>query len=583
MPVLSTLLLSVLAFLTAACSDALLDEMARLAINANLPTISPADKSIITAHETITLSFSSAMDPTLVTISGSAFSVAPATAWSDTKTLELNPDNLVAWSAGSAKTLQLSITQGGQIVNYDYEFEVFNGVCVGGGAVNSSDADQSYEGTQLHPNATVAGGIARARVRYPADPIQVRIARYTGAPYAYEFNGVSSPVECVEGVSLYGGYDVAFTARNASVNVTTLRATSTDSAGSVALVCGSGITRSTVIDGLTLVGAIVSGSVDSYALACLNGASPTIQNCKIQAGTSTIDASLYAVRIGGSASCSPLISQCAINDGVSVGGSEALNCIGILMDASRFNGTVIEGCVIRGGTANQTAGSVGASVGIQITNQGSSATIYGNLIYGGAADLATGIYCGLGGSAAISIYNNLIVSGSSLTGGTPSNVSALYFNGITSAVTVRNNTIIGNSASNAPLYGVYCDGDAQPTFQNNIVRIPAIGSTDPCYAFHDSSNAYVTPERCSVSVADAGDAVYCYLSNTTGTLPGGTNSTADPVLDGSYRPSQAPAKDGGLNGNKLIWSFSDDLAGTIRTPTNADDELGWSMGCYEVD
>lgn len=580
------LLLSVLAFLTAACSDALLDEMARLAINANLPTISPADKSIITAHETITLSFSSAMDPTLVTISGSAFSVAPATAWSDTKTLELNPDNLVAWSAGSAKTLQLSITQGGQIVNYDYEFEVFNGVCVSGGAVNSSDADQSYEGTQLHPNATVAGGIARARVRYPADPIQVRIARYTGAPYAYEFNGVSSPVECVEGVSLYGGYDVAFTARNASVNVTTLRATSTATTGSATIVCEGAITRATVIDGLTIVGADITVPHNSFTVECNNGASPTIQNCTVLAGSSTVAASLYAIRIGGEvgAICSPLISQCAINDGVSVGGSEALNCIGILMDASRFNGTVIEGCVIRGGTANQEASSYAISSGIYFESQDGSATIRGNRIYGGVACTATGIYCGSGGLSAIDIYNNLVVSGSSSVGGAGTVISGLHFYGtVTSAVTVRNNTIIGNSASNAPLYGVYCDGNAQPTFQNNIVHIPAIGSTDPCYAFRDSSANYVTPERCSVSVTDAGDVVYCYTSNTPGTLPGGTNSTTDPVLDGSYRPSLPPAKDGGLNGNKLIWSFSDDLAGTIRTPTNADDELGWSMGCYEVD
>ena len=265
---------SLLALLATACSDALLTQLNALIHDANAPSISPASGAVITAHESLTISFPSAITPSAITVAGDLGASYGSLAWPDTKTLTLNPTNAVAWDSGAVRTLTGSLTENGETVSYDFAFEEFDGVCV------SPTGNDASAGTALAPRATVNAGIAQADSLYPT-PSTVYIAQGT-----YTSNYAStdhSVADMVEGVSLLGGFSPdSWSARDTSLYETILEDTSASGGVSLsnanrAIDIGSAVTVTTSISGCT----IKLGSGGSNVAAFCSG-SPTITNCILQ-------------------------------------------------------------------------------------------------------------------------------------------------------------------------------------------------------------------------------------------------------------------------------------------------------------
>ncbi|HOX32119.1 MAG TPA: right-handed parallel beta-helix repeat-containing protein [Spirochaetales bacterium] len=564
------------------CSDVLLDAMAKEAVKESRPSsLDPASGTMIAAHEEIVLVFTKDMGESKLEVSGSLGPIDPELSSGARKndTLILRPADS-EWSAGTGRELVVKVSEGGYTSSFEYSFEVFRGVCVRGGASNASDSDTELEGSQRYPNATIQGAIANARAKYPSGAVQVRVAPHVGGSDYYAVDGTSESdrITCVEGVSILGGCSDDWKSRDAAANICTIQASATANAKSIALLCGSGITRATVIEGLSIVGATVTGNASSYAISCQAGAKPTIRDCRILAGAedaSSVAPNLYAIGVGGvSGKSGPAILGCSINDSVSCGGGDALGCYGIYLVGSFYDDALVEGSLIHGGVANGTSGW---SAAIYVEGQNGSASIASNEIRGGSAAYGYGLLVfGSDPTGAVTIHNNLILSAAPLGA---SQLAGVYLWGVSDDVALRNNTIVATVASSSPVFGLYCDSNAEPVLQNDIIHIPHVDGTYTCFAFHDTNDGYVDPENCSLSC----DVAYCFgASNTPSVLGlGGTgNLTDDPQLDAEYQPGASAVRTGGLNGNDLGWPFSDDKDGRARTPASG---AGWSMGCYEVD
>ncbi len=277
-------------FLGASCSDALLDEMGRLAAEANRPAISPSAGSIITAHETITLSFDSDMAAGAVSVGGNIGLAAPAAAWADPRTLNLNLGNVIAWSAGSGKRLTVSISESGQTVVYEYAFEVFNGVCVGDPAI---PADGSDAGTVLKPYRTVQQGIDLGKTLYidgGKGPAIVRVGKYT---YTKPCTNSSFIADVEAGVSLIGGYAANFSSRSTG-DRSILVDSSTDAVGSsktdpvrVINIDDPTVTSATVIRGFEArLGSGGIGSTTHCGVYCKDG-SPSFDDVMVTGSTTS--------------------------------------------------------------------------------------------------------------------------------------------------------------------------------------------------------------------------------------------------------------------------------------------------------
>jgi hypothetical protein len=262
------------ACMLASCSDALLAQLNDLIRDANTPTISPPAGTVITAHETLTLVFPSALTPSAVAVSGNLGASYDSASWSDEKTLALNPGNAVAWDAGAERTLTISLTENGETATYDFTFEVFDGVCV------SKTGNDASAGTALAPRATVNAGIAQAASLY-STPSTVYIAQGTYA--SNYFTTGHSVADMIEGVSLLGGFSPnSWLSRDTSLYETILEDISSTGGTSLpdanrAVDIGSNITVNTSIRGFT----IKLGSGGSNVAAFCSG-SPTISECILQ-------------------------------------------------------------------------------------------------------------------------------------------------------------------------------------------------------------------------------------------------------------------------------------------------------------
>jgi hypothetical protein len=578
--------------LGASCSDALLDEMGKLAAEANRPAISPSAASIITAHETITLSFDSDMAVGAVSVGGNIGLAAPASAWADPRTLNLNPANGVAWSAGAGKKLTVSISESGQTTVYEYTFEVFNGVCVEGGDPAASDDDsESWAGTQRHPISTIAKAIAIIQTIYPTgSEVRVAPASLATTPvneYQVDYNGdAASRIVLAEGYSLRGGYSRDWNGRSIGGNPTVIRDMSgiggAFSTPNRAVDCGSGLSLATELDGFTVIGS--SSGANSVAILC-EDSSPTIKDCAVLAGGTTA-AGTERKGIFATGSASPVIRDCSINASASAGGSSTDYCVGI--DIYEQAAPTITGSIIAAGKAK--TGSPGASYAIRSFFSDSTPVIDGNEIRGGEGYDTYSVYINT-----TSLSTTATIQNNAITSGTPINVS--YAIALDNAqATIRNNTIIVGRSSLfiSNTYGIYLYAGTSATYiENNALILvqqysgtwgifedttctaPQLVDNNLFWGFTTDSTSPLYRTKASVSYGTA-------ATLNSGLAYASGNIDIDPHLDASYRPtasSPSAFTTGGKDG-AVPWGFTKDKDGAGRTGNGT---TGWTIGCFEFD
>ena len=352
-------------FALLSCTDAILTEMKSLATEANRPTVTPATGATITAHEPITFTFPRSMDPASVTLTGTLGSVTPS--WSTTTltndTLVLNGGSTpaVAWTAGTGKTLTVTVATGGNIVTFDFSWDVFQGVCVSAPDNAQKPGAPGAAGTVLHPLDKIQSGIDLAKSLYVTGgkgPAEVRVAFGTYSASCAVNPSVVSVANITKDVSLYGGYALDFSTRSPTTTVSDIIDTDTqgitvsDTNPIRTLNCtDSTVTRATRIDGVR----ITLGSSTGYhcGILCLQ-ASPTISNVVVQGrGYSQRGTEAFGVELQSS---SALVTGCTIDPGNAdvTGQSMGIWCKGAYTPE-------ISVCTIFGGNSGWT-------YGIQVSN-----------------------------------------------------------------------------------------------------------------------------------------------------------------------------------------------------------------------
>jgi hypothetical protein len=581
-------------FVLASCSDALLNEMARLAADANRPSISPADGAIITAHETITLTFPKTMDPASVTIAGDI-----GTAGAEWSTTALTNDALtlngydtgspvIAWTAGTGKTLTITVVSSGETIVYTYTFEVFRGVCV------RQDGLDDNPGTAVKPKKNIKAGIdAVVDSQLYGAAGEVHVAAGT---YPTDWAGSQNRITIVEGVSLLGGYASDWTARDIAANRTVIvdqstTGGSTNNNPNRAIDVPSGITSATVIEGFAVYGSNSGTIGGNYTAAVFCGSSPSIRNNEIIAGGNGTNADYrYGIEIYTTGSASPTITLNNFNQGSLGGGSAILECDGVVINSD--GNAVIEKNLISGGQADTTTGTAN---GIYINSSNANPRIDANTIDGGSASYTHGIGSnGLSISVSVKIYNNIVKSGLYSAG--ESYAIFLW----SSAAIIRNNTIvIGNAGMLVgDAYGIYAYDNSVQTqntmVENNILTFES--STASYYGYGIYENVAMTfasvKNNDFAHLLPSGSYLTLYFNDGTTRittlaalntlLSNTTNITDDPLLDSALVPtasSPIAVTAGGIDG-AVSYGFTTDKNGTTRTGNGT---TGWTMGCYEKD
>ena len=353
--------LAILIFLFAmsatSCSDDLLNAMARTALEASRPQIKPEAGTMITAHEQIVLTFPKDMSAATVTLAGTIgnATAVPSTVTKTNDTLTLDPPSTF-WNTGADMTLVAKVSEGGQESTYEFSYEIFRGVCVATATDGGADGNAGTQRSPLLSIKKAIGEMTRPTGYNSSGEVRVAVGTYTldGA------DTTNGRITMVEGVSLRGGYNTSWASGNPQPLVSTI----TDSSASVStapktIVFGAGISRATVLEGFTITGA--SCEVDSLAVSCEDGASPTIRGNKILAGGNHVASPFrYAIGVGYPPSntdkCGPLITGNTINDSANCGGPNITGCYGVYFFPQCFNGAELRGNVIKGGNAKTTLG-----------------------------------------------------------------------------------------------------------------------------------------------------------------------------------------------------------------------------------
>jgi hypothetical protein len=569
--------------------------------------------TIIAGHESIVLTFNVSMDTDVadVTLTGTlmdglALGTDYIRTWSKTSlsndTLTISPPDPdipvnAPWTAG-AKTLTVNGRSAVEITMsaYNQTFTVEDVVYV-----DASMSGDSGPGTRAKPYKLIPSAIEKADTIYkqdnPSRPSAVRVAEGTyNVSYA-----ASTHIVMREGISLLGGYKNDWSNRDLSraLYQTTIN-DSTDSVGTSslsgyarALDCGTGLSTSTVIEGLIIKGGSNTSSTSyTSALYCADS-SPTIRSCSVFAGAGG-DTNSYRYGIiitGPSGSVSPMVTDCAINSSTEGGSTAVLRCVGIFLGDNAK--PTIEGNVIHGGKTKTSTG--GYSYCIQTAALTSTPIITGNELYGGTSFRT---YCAyFYGSDSLSepllIQNNLLRTGISNASGNEYGIYSVL------GITVRNNIIVlyrDPSESDT----VYCYGIAlsqggaaicNPSIDNNIFIVQ---QEYTCYGVYEY-NA-LAPSHCRNNdfyefVLGYGQHMYHDSSGDFDTISevntadnnASDNIDDDPVLTGTYHfttgtgtDSPVSVTEGGLN---LHGDWED-------AAYKDDDELrpssgGWSMGCYK--
>jgi hypothetical protein len=384
----------------------------------------------------------------------------------------------------------------------------------------------------------------------------------------------------VEGVSLYGGYSLDFSARDPEAYETILEDESAQGGGddhNRVVYVPPDITASTIIDGFTFWG---GGGDVSTAIWVINS-SPTISNNDIDGGWGNTsvgirfeNASSHIVGnwiYGGSGgnksrgisviNCPPslLIQENNIEGGEGLNDTIGINVKGASSPTIKANwieggnGNISRGIFSHEGSAptiqgNSIYGGVGVS-SLGIDNLGTSPLIEENYIHGGDGNGTIGIYCrdnaypkinantiyggtstAVGSATGIYIINeslfsdeiiirNNVIDGG-LTGPTPASSAGIrifYFD----RVIIQNNTINGGIANAGDSYGIYLESGAtlsRPIIENNIIFVTGgVGSPRYCVFEADSdSDPWYVFNNDFWDKPNTIDTVYYWDENTTG-------------------------------------------------------------------
>jgi hypothetical protein len=351
-----------------------------------------------------------------------------------------------------------------------------------------------------------------------------------------------------EGVSLYGGYNANFSARNPAIYVTRIEDRSTtggtqsepnraiDGDGSV-LPISSG----TVVDGFTIQGSLQYGEYHA-AILLRNGAAPTLRNNIIHGGNATN----------------------SVQQGITYGI--------ITYSAS----PTIQNNTIHGGS--------GSSFTYGIYSLSSSPKVYNNTIHGGSGDTSYGMY---NNQSSPTVRNNTMFGGS----GTSSHVVYLSAMDPASANPSIDNNIL---FSHGGIFTACIEGfsnsaaGARPlSVRNNNLYNCAVIYFNPGAGCTGNGDGDGDSRTCSVSELNA-------LLNISGGASGnisvdslfadidGADNNINTMNDNNWHfsaSSPAGVTAGGLNGRDQLpaWPFTTDKGG-INRPASGNP---WSIGAYE--
>jgi len=449
--------------------------------------------------------------------------------------------------------------------------------------VSIDTGSDSNPGTKTEPMQTIEAAIDYLENNSVEGRVNVAEGTYTYDYSSGEF------IQVVEGISLYGGYNLDFSTIDVTENETIIvDLSSTGGSGQVdpnrAVEAANGITKATIIDGFTIQG---GGGTYSSAVYCDNS-SPTITNCKINGGNGSVRAygilnytadpeiinnrEIFAgIAVSGNAIaiCNYQVSKPLIKNNYIHGGSGRYT--GGIVNQSNAE-AVIDSNTIHGGSASGAANS--QANGIQ--DVGSTSTIRNNIIFGGQSTyMSFGIACfWLCDSY---ICNNTIDGGTGTTqsrGIFISDLDSDYY-----ATPIVRNNIIFSSNTGYCILELNSDGITGAQAVENNYLWDMVGTT----------TLYYTSSGASYDDAQLPDVGVNSRSYASGNITNtdfdplfvdidGTDDSVTTILDNDWHlHSDAPSgvKTGALDRS---LEFTTDRDGKRRTGTGY---TGWSMGAYE--
>jgi hypothetical protein len=317
-----------------------------------------------------------------LTMLGDLANEAGSPAWSSTTstddTLTLSP--ATGWSAGEARTIEIGATDvaGNAMQRLQLRYEVVAGTLL---YARADALDDSGDG--LSPAA--AKKTIQAAISAAGAPAAVLVAEGDYPPPG------SSPVALAAGVSLYGGFDSAFTSRDPAARPTRILGAGLSEGTAVTAYAAMG--SDTVFDGFVVVGG--DSTANALAMALVSQAELSVRNNIIVAGDGPSTGYFFSTALG-------VPGSARITGNVIRGGHTTYSTGLVLSGGSPF----VANNVMRGG-----AGTF--SYGMRL--QGGTPVVVNNTIDGGSGSLySTGI--DLVGDVKPVIENNLVYTTAAASG-----------------------------------------------------------------------------------------------------------------------------------------------------------------------
>jgi len=441
--------------------------------------------------------------------------------------------------------------------------------------VSIDTGSDSNPGTKTEPMQTIEAAIDYLENNSVEGRVNVAEGTYTYDYSSGEF------IQVVEGISLYGGYNLDFSTRDVDLYETIIVDISAN--GGIfenpnrPVDVPPGVTTETIIDGFTIQGG--GGSV-SAAVFCYQS-SPTVSNNRINGGTGTS----RSFGVFSYSSDTVVVGNREINGGSSSSVSIAVN---------NYSGSQahIEKNYIHGGSGSGTAGIINESYAAStiiantihggvasnqsngIQNNRSSTKIWNNTIFGGqSSNFSIGIACFFAGNA--EMYNNSIDGGS----GSGNSIAIYLSDGLeapysTPTPNISNNILFTSSTG----YGIYeynRDGLIPSAIDYNDIW-DKDGNTVMYYRIvvSVSTNTYDTQALLNeLEWADGNVSLNPYFTSING-----GDDLIYQVIDNDWHltdDADSSIRYGALD---LANIFTTDKDGKNRTGNGA---TLWSMGAYE--
>ena len=588
-----------------------------------ISSVSPIDTASIDNADSITITFSESMNIGTVALSGDLGSLAAAGVWSadggkTNDTLTLSPTSNWGEGAGLTLTVDGNAAAGEALPQTTVSFNVLNSVVY----VRNTDGLDTNPGTSDAPMATIGAAITQASGIYTTASVYVADGTYD----------VAASINMVEGISLYGGYDVAnWATRNAAAGNTVITDTRTVGGTStvpLSVVSASGLSNlvETVIDGFT-----INGTTNSTATAgiYLVDSRLTINGNTINAGVSTNGSyGIYSSYITDFTTFTKTITNntvlagsgagtVGILDSISAqatvsgdyssniiqGGTGTIQALGIYVDTGSNANAIYTTVISNNNITGQGSVNTGNAIGVYISRSESTAqhntkpVISHNQISGGEVT-AFGSSVGISVTSSLAvIFNNRISAGGPTAfvayGLTLSGQAISSFYG---EIEVTNNTIRASGTDTSD--GILLQ-TSNPVIEQNIIIAQTGSALTSCIketvAGADPYSARFNDLYCTVPYFDFeggctgnadgdGLAFTCTIAELQtlidlGSTPN-SNVNLDPVLqsDDTFTSGSSPClvSTGGSEFLGGSYSYVDDYLGTARTTE-------WSMGAIELD